>query len=232
HVAEEDGGQGFTLSELAVVLEEMGYALLPGPLLPTLLVAAVLARHGSAAQRARYLPGLCDGTTPAAVALGATALQRDGSAVQGSLRPVLGAPPAALVLAPLAAGGWCVLETAESSVTALESLDATRPLGAVSADGLAVTDEGLLSNVTNADVRDLALVLVAAESAGIARWCLDTASDCAKVRVQFGRPIGQFQAVKHALADMLVAVEQCAAVAWDAASAWSAFDEDAEGAAE
>jgi alkylation response protein AidB-like acyl-CoA dehydrogenase len=78
-------------------------------------------------------------------------------------------------------------------------------------------------------VRSLALVLAAAESAGIARWCLETASEYAKVRVQFGRPIGQFQAVKHALADMLVAVEQCAAVAWDAAAAWS--DEgDGEGA--
>ncbi len=69
-------------------------------------------------------------------------------------------------------------------------------------------------------VRGLAFVLGSAESAGIARWCLETASDYAKVRVQFGRPIGQFQAVKHALADMLVAVEQCAAVAWDAAAAW------------
>jgi alkylation response protein AidB-like acyl-CoA dehydrogenase len=73
-------------------------------------------------------------------------------------------------------------------------------------------------------VRALALALAAAESAGLARWCLETASDYAKVRVQFGRPIGQFQAVKHALADMLVAVEQCAAVAWDAAAAWSETD--------
>ena len=71
------------------------------------------------------------------------------------------------------------------------------------------------------EVLGLALTLAAAESAGIARWCLETASDYAKVRVQFGRPIGQFQAVKHKLADMLVAVEQCAAVAWDAAAAWS-----------
>ena len=76
-------------------------------------------------------------------------------------------------------------------------------------------------------MRGLALVLAAAESAGLARWCLDTASDYAKVRVQFGRPIGQFQAVKHALADMLVAVEQCAAVAWDAAAAWSEASERA-----
>ena len=70
-------------------------------------------------------------------------------------------------------------------------------------------------------MRGLLFTLAAAESAGIARWALETASEYAKVRVQFGRPIGQFQAVKHALADMLVAVEQSAAVAWDAAAAWS-----------
>ncbi len=78
-------------------------------------------------------------------------------------------------------------------------------------------------------VRGLTLTLAAAESAGIARWCLETASEYAKVRVQFGRPIGQFQAVKHALADMLVAVEQCAAVAWDAAVAWSEAGADEPG---
>ncbi len=80
-------------------------------------------------------------------------------------------------------------------------------------------------------MHSLAYVLSAAESAGLARWCLDTASDYAKVRVQFGRPIGQFQAVKHALADMLVAVEQCAAVAWDAAAAWSEAIDGADAAA-
>ena len=73
----------------------------------------------------------------------------------------------------------------------------------------------------DAQVRGLALVLAAAECAGMARWCLSTASEYAKVRVQFGRPIGQFQAIKHALADMVVAVEQTAAVAWDAAAVWS-----------
>ena len=73
--------------------------------------------------------------------------------------------------------------------------------------------------------------MAAAEGSGVARWCLETASDYAKVRVQFGRPIGQFQAVKHALADMLVEVEQCAAVAaWDAAAAWSGATPGDEGA--
>ena len=225
HVSEDDGGAGFGLEELAVVLEELAYSLFPGPVLPTVLVAAILARHGSAAQRSAHLRGLADGTTPAAVALGAGALQRspDGKTVSGTLRPVLGAPTAALILAPVAEGGWCLLEqSAGLSTETLSALDSTRPVGHVVAQDLPLTDRTSLPDLTTDDVRDLALVLAAAESAGTARWCLDTASDYAKVRVQFGRPIGQFQAIKHALADMLVAVEQTAAVAWDAASAFDA----------
>ncbi len=227
HVPEADGGQGFGLAELAVVLEELGYALLPGPVLSTVLAAALLARHGTAAQRTRYLPGLADGSTPAAVALGAGALGsgREGPAgpptLSGTLRPVLGLPTAAVLLAPLDDGGWCVLDPRDATtIEALPALDATRPLGQFEVDGLALSDDGRLVGLTTDEVRDLALVLAAAEGAGVARWCLDTASEYAKVRVQFGRPIGQFQAVKHALADMLVSVEQCGALAWDAAAAW------------
>jgi alkylation response protein AidB-like acyl-CoA dehydrogenase len=222
HVAESDGGQGFGLNELSVVLEELGYSLFPGPVLPTVLTAAVISRHGSEAQRARYLPGLVDGSTPAAVALGAGTLQVDGTSVSGTLRPVLGLPTAAVLLAPLAQGGWCLLDPRSATeCQALPALDATRRVGQITVRGFPLEAENLLPDVTTADVRDLALVLGAAEGAGVARWCLDTASEYAKVRVQFGRPIGQFQAIKHALADMLVAVEQCAAVAWDAAVAWS-----------
>ena len=68
-------------------------------------------------------------------------------------------------------------------------------------------------------VRRLMLVLVSAECSGGARWCLETATQYAKDRRQFGRPIGQFQAVKHRLSDMLVSVEQVTALAWDAARA-------------
>ena len=75
-------------------------------------------------------------------------------------------------------------------------------------------------------VRQVAVALSAAERAGGARWCLETASEYAKVRRQFGRPIGQFQAVKHRLADMLVRVEQITAVAWDAALAAAAGPSD------
>ena len=238
HVPEHLGGQGFTLAEVAVVLEELGHALVPGPVLPTLLVSAALVRHRTGAAAgivADLLPALADGSVTAAVALGASPLEctvsADGSLVlRGTARPVLGLPAARLVLVPVArhdaAPEWCLLDRDivgdRPMVSALPALDATRPVGLLEcpSGGLVVPKEHDV-RVPDAEVRGLAFVLAAAESAGLARWCLETASEYAKVRVQFGRPIGQFQAVKHALADMLVSVEQCAAVAWDAASAWS-----------
>jgi len=238
HIDEADGGQGFTLAEVAVVLEELGAALFPGPVLPTLLVSAALARHADVEARRRLLPGLADGSLTAAVAFGALAdadRSGDGSLLlRGVLRPVLGLPEARLVLAPLTGSTeWCLLDRSvlgdALSADALAALDPTRSVGALEFTGgeLRLPAEGhvLMPDET---VRSLALVLCAAESAGLARWCLDTASDYAKVRVQFGRPIGQFQAVKHALADMLVAVEQCAAVAWDGAAAWSEPADEAD----
>ncbi len=237
HLAEEQGGQGFGVAELAVVLEELGHALFPGPLLPTVLVSAALARrqYGPAPAPAEWLRGLADGSLTAAVALGATPLPwreaADGALVlEGAVRPVLGLPTARLVLLPLDEGAgsdWLLLdrEALGDAVTveALPALDGTRAMGQLVVGGVTV-GRGDQVMVSDADVRGLALTLGAAESAGVARWCLETASDYAKVRVQFGRPIGQFQAVKHALADMLVAVEQSAAVAWDAAAAWSEDD--------
>ncbi len=238
HLAEEHGGQGFTLAELAVVLEELGHALLPGPFLSTVLVSAALARlpEGSATVPTEWRRGLADGSITAAVALGAAPHPwrpaGDGALVLGgAVRPVLGLPTARLVLIPLDGGGegtrWLLVDRATLGdavdVEALPGLDGTRALGqlTVAGEGGVTVPRREQVMVPDADVRGLALTLVAAESAGIARWCLQTASEYAKVRVQFGRPIGQFQAVKHALADMLVAVEQCAAVAWDAAAAWS-----------
>jgi alkylation response protein AidB-like acyl-CoA dehydrogenase len=228
HLPEEHGGQGFGLGELAVVLEELGYALFPGPVLPTVLAAAIIARHGTVSQQSRYLPGLADGSTPAAVALGAGALSwRDGQA-SGTLRPVLGLPTATLLLAPLEGIGWCVLDPRQQlDLDALPALDSTRPLGQARAELRPLAEGELLPDVTTEVVRDMALVLAAAECAGAARWCLHTASEYAKVRVQFGRPIGQFQAVKHSLANMLVSVEQSSALAWDAAAVWDGSPADA-----
>jgi alkylation response protein AidB-like acyl-CoA dehydrogenase len=241
HVPEELGGQGFTPVEVAVVLEELDRALFPGPVLPTLVVSAALASYGTQSARAAWLPGLSDGSLTAGVALGGEPLRAettaDGTVVlRGSLRPVLGLPSAHLVLVPAVSAPndvpaetgtrWWLLDLrgagAGVAVEGLPALDGTRTVGRLelTGAGFAVPPESRL-DATGGEVSSLALAFAAAESAGVARWCLHTASEYAKVRVQFGRPIGQFQGVKHALADMLVAVEQGAAVAWDAAVALS-----------
>ena len=240
HLPEDTGGHGFTLAELVVVVEELGRALLPGPLLPTVLVSAALSRHPDDAARRRLLPGLADGSLTAAVALGAAPLQAGAGVhgrirLTGTVRPVLGQHDAPLVLVPVAQAGdgaraaWLLIERAVAggAVTAapLPGLDRTRAVAELELSDVDPSGDAVW--LPDDEVRGLALVLAAAECAGLARWCLHTASEYAKVRVQFGRPIGQFQAVKHALADMLVAVEQGAAAAWDAAAAWSEPDGDA-----
>ena len=233
HVAEELGGQGYGLLELAVVLEETGWSMVPGPLLPTVVVAALLAEGLAPEVAARIVPGLVDGSTPGAVAFGDRRLAMvdagpDGSAtVSGTLRPVLGAGTARWLVAPARRPDgreeWCVLEVADHdptlTVTPVASLDPTRRVAAVEVADHRVAGERRLGPLTTARVRQVVVALLAAEQAGGARWCLETATEYAKVRVQFGRPIGQFQAVKHRLADMAVRVEQLAAVAWDAALA-------------
>jgi alkylation response protein AidB-like acyl-CoA dehydrogenase len=231
HVPEELGGQGFGAAELAVVLDEFGYSLVPGPVLSTVLVSAALAAEVAAAADgapalAALLSGLADGSTPAGVSLGPGALEADQSGgattVTGVLAPVLGAPTARLLLVPVADLGWCLIDADAVTIEAQPALDATRPLGSVAANGVPVDPGQVFRAVDRDAINDIALAFAAAESAGAARWCLDTTSDYAKVRVQFGRPIGQFQAVKHRLSDMLVSVEQATASAWDAAQALAA----------
>jgi alkylation response protein AidB-like acyl-CoA dehydrogenase len=240
HLPEEHGGQGFGLLELAIVLEETGRAMVPGPLLPTVAASTVIAATATPGQAAGMLPGLIDGSAPAALSLGDTGLVVTDTSptgaliVSGTLRPLLGAGTAATVLAPARRpdGGevWCVLDLTGPggpvTVTPLPSLDPTRRLGAVEVDAATVSVDAQLPAVTTAQVRQVVVTLLAAEHAGATRWCLETASEYANVRIQFGRPIGQFQAVKHRLADMAIRVEQMTAVAWDAAVALSTGDAD------
>ncbi|WP_435603416.1 acyl-CoA dehydrogenase [Streptomyces sp. bgisy130] len=113
---------------------------------------------------------------------------------------------------------WLAVDAGALTVRVQESADPTRPTAEVSAHGVAVPAVRRLT-VDGDLVRDLAGVLWAAESCGTASWALRTAAEHAAVREQFGRPIGQFQAVKHLCADMLVRCEQAAALVWDAARA-------------
>ncbi|MCZ4122636.1 acyl-CoA dehydrogenase [Streptomyces sp. H39-S7] len=217
HLAEEFGGGGGGLLDLAVVLEESGAACLPGPFLPTVLAAAVLTR---AAEGKALLPGLADGSRIAAVALGAGSMTADpsgagGYVLDGTAPPVLGGARAGLVL--LRAGElWMAVDADALEVRERSGADPTRRTAEVVARRVAVPPERVLGIAPGA-VEDLARVLFAAEACGIAGWALRTATEYAKVREQFGRPIGQFQAVKHACADMLVRVEQARALTWDAA---------------
>jgi alkylation response protein AidB-like acyl-CoA dehydrogenase len=237
HVPENCGGQGFGFPELAVVIEELARAVAPGPVVPTMLAAAVLGGLDDPGQRKELLAPVVDGSAPAAVALpGSGTLEgrrmADGSIeVTGSSRPLLGLGTARILLVPVELRddgdhSWCVidLETPEVSVLPLASLDPTRRVGAVEVQGFVVDPAHQLAGLQVGVVRDLAVVLAAAECAGGSRWCLEVATEHAIHRRQFGRPIGQFQAVKHRLADMLVSVEQTTALAWDAAQALEGDD--------
>jgi alkylation response protein AidB-like acyl-CoA dehydrogenase len=214
HLPEAYGGAGFGLLELAIVLEEMGRVVAGGPFLPTVLASAVLAATGSPAQCDRWLPGLARGELVGAVGLSETETDRSGAA---AFDPVLGAHLADVLLLP-AGGDMVLVEGGDPglSVLACPSLDRSRRVAHVTYrlpdDLMAATLPGAV-----AVARQLSRTMAAAEAAGGARACVEMASAYARDRVQFGRPIGTFQAVKHRCADMLAQAELATAVAWDAA---------------
>ncbi|MFE7237284.1 acyl-CoA dehydrogenase [Streptomyces sp. NPDC057580] len=223
HVPEEHGGAGGTLLDLAVVLEEAGRAALPGPYLANALASAVLGGAGGS----NLLGALAAGTRIGAVALGPGTLTvvegEDGHLLDGTAPPVLSGADADLLLLPAesAAGTlWFAVDTAAEGLTVRphRGADPTRPTAEVRADGVLVPADRAV-RIDSAAVRDLAAVLLAAEACGTASRALDTAVAYAQVREQFGRPIGQFQGIKHLCADMLVRVEQARALVWDAARA-------------
>ncbi|GAA4946766.1 acyl-CoA dehydrogenase [Yinghuangia aomiensis] len=233
HIAEEHGGAGYGLVESVVAIEQAGHGLLPGPFLPTVLASAVVGASASAELAKELLPGIAEGATIAAIALepsGLTAAAADGGVtVSGTAKAVLGAVNADLLVlsARQADGGqvWFVLDAGDAAVRELKSVDPTRRSAEVVLDAVTVPASRVLAGVDADLVRDYASVLLSAEACGVAAWALECATEYAKVREQFGRPIGQFQGIKHLCADMLVRVEQSRAVTWDAARA---IGEDAQ----
>ena len=220
HVAEESGGSGAGGVELAVAVEELGRALAHGPSLPTVLASLLLSQcPGTAAKE--LLPALVDGTFTAAVALedGLVATtSADGIVVSGTAERVLGGALADVLV--LGAGDtWFVVDAAQVLVTPLAGMDATRRPATIVLEAVAVPASRLLVGLTLPQVRSLTGVVVAADATGLAGWALDTATEYATTREQFGKPIGAFQAIKHTCAEMQVRVEQARAVVWDAARA-------------
>ena len=221
HLPEEVGGAGFTIAELVVVIEQMGAALTPGPLLGTVTASSIVERLGSSAHKNRWLTSLATGVALGTVAFGAPSI-RNGSLLSGEVLCPLGAHRAQLC-ALIIGDHLALIDLASSEITVTEqgSFDPSRHGSLITFRNYSVPEGDLISGV-GPDAAALARILGAAEAAGVARRCLEEAVDYAKVREQFGRVIGTFQAVKHHCANMLVAAELATAAVYDAAQAVAA----------
>jgi len=220
-LSEDAGGSGFGLAELAVVLESQGRQLCPGPFLPNVSASVVIDRCAPDAVRAQLLPRLAAGETIAALGVSGSVTVGSDLVVTGQCPAVLGAPDADILV--LAAGADVVIVDAGSeadgvTVTALDALDTTRSIGSVALRGVALPPDRVLRGAAR-NAGTVFRILASAEAVGVSWAALDMAVEYAKVREQFGRTIGTFQAVKHHAANMLVAAEVATAATWDAARA-------------
>ena len=211
-ISEAHGGGDGDLLDQMVALESAAYAMVPGPLLATTVVAQVAQDHDG------VLAGIAEGDIAGIALDGTVAVDRSGAT--GEIAVALDIVDARWLLAPtehgawvlIAAGGW----TAESEI----GIDLSRRGGRVRV--AAKSDQVVpLDGVDSDGVRRVFVALAAAEATGVAQWCLDTAVEYAKVREQFGKPIGSFQAIKHLCSQMLETTESIAAVTWDVGTAIS-----------
>ncbi|KUI00755.1 acyl-CoA dehydrogenase [Mycobacterium sp. IS-3022] len=218
-IAEEHGGSGVGLAELAVVLEAQGHELCPGPFLPSVAAAVVIDRCASDPVRAQHLPGLADGSVVGALAVAGSVTIGSDLTVAGECPAVLGAPDAN-VLVVVAGDDVVVIDAGADgvTVTALEAMDTSRSVGSVALRAVPVAEDHVLRGAAR-KARTVFRILASAEAVGVSWATLEMAVEYAKVREQFGRTIGTFQAVKHHAANMLVNAEETAAATWDAARA-------------
>ncbi len=246
-IPEEYGGSGFTYVELIVVLEEMGAALLCAPYFSTVALAAnALLTSGDESAKKYLLPGLASGETIGTLALTedsgrwdvdavtlAATESDDGWVLDGHKTFVLDGHVADLVLVVGRTDKGVSLFGVKGDAdgltrTPLATMDQTRKQARLEFVGtpawLIGTDGGAADGLRK--TLDLAAVALAAEQVGGAQHCLDSSVEYAKTRIQFGRPIGSFQAIKHKCADMLLEVESAKSAAYYAA--WAAAEDSDE----
>lgn len=223
HVSEKYGGQGYGYAELAIVLAEMGRVAAPGGLATSAAVAALVEALGSDEQRQTLLPGLTAGTHVAAIALNFKPAESFG-AERKSTSPLSGSSPAAIGgsyanrVALVLGADVVLLDSNATGITmaSTDAIDRTLGITKVQFDAVNVESADIIRGAAGL-LRMLALVFFAADAAGIAQATLEASVEYAKTRVQFGRQIGSFQAVKHHCANMAVKVELAIAAVWDAA---------------
>ena len=234
---EEWGGQGLGIVDLAVLFEEMGYALAPSPLLSNTVAGLALSLCGSDEQRERFLrplatgelrgaPALWDAGSPATIGDFTLEARADGDGIvlDGEKVLVMDAASADFFVVSTSDGKRHLVErgTAGVTVTAEAGIDPTRRFSSVRFDGVRVAAADTLPGEA-ADyypVFHRVCVALAAESTGIAQRTLEMAVSYAKDRQQFGRPIGAYQAVSHRCAQMLLETENARSAVYGAA--WAA----------
>jgi alkylation response protein AidB-like acyl-CoA dehydrogenase len=233
-IPEAHGGQGYSFLELGIVLEEMGRRLLCAPFFSGVLATVALIQSGDESAQAKLLPGIAAGQTIATLAFtepegrwdeaGITmeATAADGAhTLSGTKSFVIDGHTADLLVVAARTGAGVGLfavdgDAAGLSREALATMDQTRKQAKVTFDNTPATLIGTdgAGWETMTTVLDLAAVALAAEQVGGAQFVLDMAVQYAKDRVQFGRPIGSFQAIKHKCADMLLQVESAKSAAY------------------
>jgi len=207
----------------------------PGPFVPSAIASALIAAHDP---DSTLLGDLASGAVIAAYALESSmsaTRQGDVLVVAGQARSVPAAAQATLLVLPVSTDVgtvWVVLDADRLDVEQVASVDPLRPVAHVRADAVEVGENRVLSNLSINAAQAIASTLLSAEAVGVACWATDTASAYAKIREQFGRPIGQFQAIKHKCAEMLARTERATAAVWDAARAVDEGIEKPESAAE
>ena len=226
-IPEDMGGAGLGMVEFAIVAEAAGAQVAAIPLLGHALAARALAAGGTAEQQAEWLPRLIAGEA-IAVCEGAPDLTFEGGKLSGKLEYIPHAASADVLVLVAPGGAWLVRKGAPGlTITAHTTMDQTRPLTTVTLDQAEAEPLGDAAAAI-AVIAPTGWICLAAEALGGAQSCLDKTVAYAKERVQFGRPIGSFQAYKHRLADMMIEIEQArSAVFWAACAVDEQSDEAA-----
>jgi alkylation response protein AidB-like acyl-CoA dehydrogenase len=231
-IPEPNGGMGLGLLDCALVAEAIGYCGAPSHFAAHVMGTQALVRGGSPEQQAAYLPALAAGEKVVSVALAETndrwqpeqwQMQPVDGRLAGSKRNVLFAADVDVFVVGLAGGtlGLVEKDAPGLSVEAVEGIDRTRPVSWLHFDATPV--EVLSGGVAVADrMMDAGLVVLAADAFGGASRAVELTIDYVRTRIQFGKPIGSFQGVKHRIADVATLVEASRGLYWYAAHA---FDE-------
>jgi alkylation response protein AidB-like acyl-CoA dehydrogenase len=240
-VPEVHGGAEMGCLDLALVAEVLGAGAFPGPFFGHAMACVALTQAGTEAQRAKWLPGLADGSIVGTIALGegqggwspeSWSCSLDGAKLSGEKHYVPHAAQADLIIVGTQGGALALVERTAAGVTIedLDGIDRTRPVFRVGFE--AVPSEALAGDAEAVSrVLDTGLVLLAADAFGAASKLIDVSVEYAQTREQFGSKIGQFQAVKHQIARLGTDIEPTRALFWHAAYAVDHLPEERSHAA-